>query len=203
MGNWDELEGRLTVEIIFGGGHRKSRAEDLDHFEAEFGVKLPESYRDYATAIGPGELGNHCILIYAPGFPRCESYDLAHDQRSWIRDVIGSRSDESLAGTYGDGARARRLVRFGRIPVIGHGFAWDPGEVTDPDGNEYAIYMIDVDHFGADAMVRVASTFPEFIKDFALGHGYARQVLGDDPTSPSEWDTPGSKIDLTQVMEED
>ena len=201
MGAWEDLKGRLSVVFVYEGGEpRTSRPQDLDDFEAEFGMKLPASYRDYALAIGPGEIGGNGILIFAPGFPESATNDLSAENRQWRRDVIGAGDDASLARSYGDAARARRLVFFGRVLVLGRNFAWDLGEVTDPDGGEYAIYLVDADRFGEDAAEKVASTFREFLTEFALGHEFARRESGERPTGPSDWDTPGLKISFAQVI---
>jgi len=198
--SWDEFEGRLMTVVPFGDGVRKPTIEDLDRFEAEFGVKLPASYRDYALTIGPGEIGRNAFEITTPGFPEAPNLDLTANVRMWKDRVIERKSDEALARSYGDPMRARRLLPFGWVVEIGHGFAWDPEDVGEGGGDEYGVYFIDVDSFGEDAVAKVASNFREFVTEFALGLGYVRQYRGQEPTWAGEWATQGCKIPFTQVI---
>jgi hypothetical protein len=200
MGRWDELVGRLSVTLPYGGERKTSTTEDIERFEAEFGLAMPASYRDYVRAVGPGNIGPDGAHIYAPGFPQSPTNDLGTDCRQWREEIVGGRSDEDLAGSYGDGARARRLVRFGCVLGIGFQFAWDTGEVVDPEGHEYGVYLIDPDRFGAEAVVKVAPTFAELVTEFILGHGYATYYYGETPEGPTEW-TSGEEVYFAQVIE--
>ncbi len=52
--------------------------------------------------------------------------------------------------------------------ITGDTYAWDPGEVTDAETNEYAIYV------RCSGYDRVASSFEEFVMVYCLGEELER-----------------------------
>jgi SMI1 / KNR4 family (SUKH-1) len=186
---WTDLEARLEVSTQDEEVKRPT-PEDLDGFEAEFGFRLPDDYRDYALTFGPGELGRHEFGFCTPGFPRANRLDLAKTNREWHDDTLARSDDKTLTRRFGDAGRARRFVLFGYTAGIGDRFAWDPAGVTDAERHEYGIYIIP-EGGNASSVVRVAASFREFVMDYALGDGYERQFDDYLASEPTERDGTG------------
>jgi hypothetical protein len=173
MNVWDDLEKRLDI-VTQDGLVKKPRVEELDRYEQENGFKLPDDYREFALAFGPGGFGRLEWWFATPGFPKGHDlHDLAISRESWRRCRCDGIKDADLTKQFGiDADRVRRLVPFCNQRLDGEAFAWDISDVTDPERHEYGIYHITFDH---PPMKRVASTFREFVLDYALGGGFERQ----------------------------
>src|SRR4051794_41938662 len=120
MGVWDDLEKRLVIHNE-DGPSKKPKLEDLDKCEAEAGFKLPEDYREFALAFGPGCL--HGFNFHTPGFPRSEWANLGG---CLVQDEYGD--DEWLVEDFGDADLARRVVGFSDVDGVGDRFALGPPE---------------------------------------------------------------------------
>jgi len=198
MGIWDELARRLDLWLE-DNEVKKPTLEDLDRFESEAGFHLPQDYRDYALTFGPGDIGSREWSFLTPGFPQAgKNVDLAEANAWHKKYVIDGETDAELARMFGDAARARRLVVFCSTRLVGDIFAWDPGEVTDAARHDYAIYMIPAEAnnppFG-----RIATSFREFVFNYALGGGHERHIYRDPPAEPSDLERP-DKIRFQQAM---
>ena len=132
----------------------KSMAAELDAAERQLGVKLPASYRAFATSFG---LGGDLM----------EMLRLDHlTDTTEARGSVVSRADwnrANYAHVYGDIVCARALELHCRGIV----FAWDeqrviafdPVAVTDATRNECRIYLIPRD----DEPQEIAESFAEFL----------------------------------------
>ena len=134
--------------------------------------RLPVEYRAFALIFGPGTLGVREWTFKTPGFPGAgRSVDLAELNGIPGNRGLPNRSDAELSEE-GDPALIRRLVQFCSGGFEGDQFFWDPADVTDPEKNEYAIYIR-----GGELeprIQRVATTFRELVMDYLLGGGYER-----------------------------
>jgi len=190
MAVWDDLVRQLDV-MTWDGEHWKSTPEDVDRFEAETGFRLPDDYREFAVAIGPGTIGNgeHEFDFLAPGFPETSGYqDLTQQFHRWRKDCQYPGGEDHSATTPYDPGRYARLLPFCFVGLVGDGFGWDPADVSDPDRHEYGIYIIGNDN--GIPMDRVAGTFREFIVRFVLGGGYERHfnLVKSRTPDPVDWD---------------
>jgi hypothetical protein len=188
MGVWDELEKRLDI-VTQDGVVKKPKIADLDQYERESGFNLPEDYREFALAFGPGGFGTGEWAFATPGFSKGHDLvDLVKSCESWRRSRIEGCSDADLSRSFGvDAARVRRLIPFCNRRTSGDGFAWDPSDVTDTDRHEYGIYHITFDR---PPIVRVASTFREFVMDYALGGGFERHLYDESADKTGELSKP-------------
>lgn len=139
------------------------------------------SYRDFALTFGPGVLGNsNMFRIHTSGFPGSWG-DTDKYNRWWKRNSVLGCDDETVARRYDDVPRFRRLHLFCGVLDHGDQFGWDPTDVTVPDEQEYGIYIFPSD---LKRIVRVASTFRQFVVAFALGGDYERHTHAR-PTDPA------------------
>ncbi len=189
MIRWSEIEGRLELYCPTGVDKRPDEA-DVDRYEAESGVKLPDDYRRFTLAYGPGSIAaSHEFEFAAAGIPEAGVYgDLAtFNPPGGTSAKFQGYSDEDLSRTYGrDPAWLRRLVFFCFVRDVGDQFAWDPSEVTDPAEHEMAIYLC-----GGDVRVglwRVAATFGEFVIDYLLKGRYGRECVTEYREDVDSWD---------------
>jgi hypothetical protein len=173
---WEDLYRRL--QIIETRGYRpvpKPTADALDRFEAQTGLPLPHSYRDFAVVFGPGELAEFARLC-APGYPGDDTIDLYEHNR------FTHGGEDILTDLYGEPERVARLIFFGST-VGGEHLGWDPDEVQNPQANEYAVYGL------ARLLkrpVKLAPSFRAFVE--GLLSGRVAEQLGyhfDDPPRQS------------------
>lgn len=144
---------------------------ELDAFEARAGITLPQSYREFAKLFGQCELGG-----VGSGGPYMFLMPLISDENE-NTDLdsfnnytqANSREDaEDFSGHATENSEViLRLVFFAK-DIMGDTYAWAPGEVTDAETKEYAIY---VHCSGYD---RVASSFEEFVMVYCLGEELER-----------------------------
>lgn len=179
MGTWDPLIKRLKV--YKRNPVPPARPEALDEYEAANGFKLPESYRQFVLALGPGELGER-FAIAAPGYPRNKFHvDLTKLNR--VVHELETLPEDQLREAVSDPQQFRRLVFFGRTSGADV-YGWDPQDVRDPAGPEYGIYEAPRHD---PVVVNVAGSFPEFVEKFCLGRGRKKtfEAAGDYPDDGS------------------
>src|SRR5689334_13955435 len=142
MGMWDDLQARLAIWED-DDAVPKPGPSALDAYEAATGFRLPESYRQFVLAFGPGELAG-MFTIAAPGYADHpdEDIDLGRMTRRFRR-VAGfdRRTDEDLATWHDDPVWARRLVLFAK-DIGPDYYGWDPEDVRDAGAHEYGIYAL-------------------------------------------------------------
>jgi hypothetical protein len=184
--NWKDFYDTLVVVPGYGEPVPKPTIAQLDQFEAETGLRLPRSYREYITVFGPGEFP--CILrIAAPGYPHLNwRADLLTASRSY-----GYSSDEVAQS----GLPADQQERLGRLFYFGlergrQWLGWDPLDVRDPETSEYGIYRVDYIRDGAEL---VATSFRQLIEDicgeiFAPDPDYDEESMGPQRAfQPTTW----------------
>lgn len=165
---WKQLYQQLDVQGPPGKALKKPGDKDLNAFEARHDFALPSSYREYIKVFGPGELGGY-FRIYAPGYP-----DSGADLDRFVQMI--QEIEDVFVETYGEEERVQRMMPFADT-LGGDVIAWDPAVVTDPSKKEYTILILRDD---SDKILKLAATFPDFIKDICLGSDFAKII--DDPT---------------------
>jgi hypothetical protein len=175
MGVWDDLKKRVKIvhaENRSGIIHTedgevwKPTPRDLDHFEQLRGLQFPDEYREFAQTFGPGKFGRDEWCIYMPGIDwesEPDSLDIDYLYEWWIH----TQERESNL----------KLIlfcekRYGSPRKPAEYFGWNPEDVTDPDRHEYGIYRT----YNESQLLapktpptKVASTFREFVRSYALG----------------------------------
>jgi len=141
--------------------HRRPTALDLDRFEAERGLKLPRSYRNYAVIFGPGLLARYFDIAVPGCRERAKRYDLALLDANSPSHYPVDLSEEIHPG---DSAQIRRMLFFCET-VGAESIGWDTTELTDKTEQEYEIYLLP----RIGELVRIANSFPEFINDIGWG----------------------------------
>src|SRR5579884_3465201 len=86
---------------------RPTRA-DFDAFETQTGFRLPASYRDFVSLLGPGQLAGE-FTIYAPGCKENPHADLLMFVRE-RQESFAERGGDLLLWGYANPDRLRRLV---------------------------------------------------------------------------------------------
>ncbi len=165
MQTWEEFRKKST-RLARDSRRRPSREADLDQFEAATGLKLPGSYRGFATTFGPCSVGKYMIAA-----PRPRKRKVPGD---WLELAILSRElhDNLVAYTRPiagrprsvDPARTLRTVFFATDGGSGS-YGWDPEEVGDARGHEYAVY---VRYSEGRPYERLASSFGEFVQVYCV-----------------------------------
>jgi hypothetical protein len=133
----------------------KPDAAVLDQFEMSHGMKLPETYREFAKLFGAGELGEY----YRIAVPLCvaDDYGLQEYNQGWQKAMKiweDSVPRESVP---------RMLFFAGTIG--GESYAWDTGDCRDPVSCEHAIYLLPRD----GPAVIVAESFLSFVQQCVAG----------------------------------
>lgn len=203
MGVWDDLEERLKILRVEGrdgivheedGIVWKATPEILDWFEGLRKFRLPDDFRDFACTFGPGKLGTGGWCFYVPGIDwesEPESLDMLYLLDYWEN----TQKESNL-----------KLVPFcekrqteGRWMTIRY-FGWNPVDVTDAARHEYGIYRThpEVEPFGSGRVgrrrppVKVASTFREFVLDYALAEDLGRRGGASGANDLDESGEPGA-----------
>jgi hypothetical protein len=158
--------------------------EALDAFEAEFKVRLPQSYRQFCKDVGPGELrGAIWVHIAAPGLP--ESKDDPGEAMKRNLELLNKEIWSIALLELDDYCPHPELVRsgifFGRDLYTYHYF-WNKAESTNSAASEMGIYLIDRQM----RTCRVADTFESFIFDVCLGRGIPDHEKSDQEP-PEFW----------------
>ena len=137
---------------------------DLEQFEADFGIRLPESYRTFVLQFGAGELAQE-FMIFAPRCQANSDYDMTKFNQQFRRAFDKSKV---LQKSYDDPQLIRRLLFFAR--TIGNDyFGWDPGDGGDKERPEYAVHFLPR---LVENSRTVAGSFREFVEDLCLGDAY-------------------------------
>ena len=130
----------------------------LDEFEAEYGKKLPSSYREFCMVFGAGQLGNH-FNIAVPGYRgSAVTFDVQHLTRSQIALA------DQFAELGVDPTQVKRGLFFA-LDSDGSNHFFDTDKVYGKRRHEYAIYTL----FRDCRLKRTADTFWQFVNDFCLG----------------------------------
>jgi hypothetical protein len=211
MGGWDGLGKRLKilrVENREGIVHEedgivwKATPEILDWFEEWRKFKLPDDFRDFACTFGPGKIGTGEWCFYVPGIDwesEPESLDLLYLLDYWENTQKGRNlkltpfCDKREAERFSSGGVEGRwtITRY---------FGWNLQDVTDPARHEYGIYEAHPEREPAATgkagprgrRVRLASTFREFVLDYALAGDLGRRGEASGADDPDESGNPGS-----------
>jgi hypothetical protein len=125
----------------------------LDEAEAEIGVSLPPSYREFAKRFGYGILFR-LYIIYIP----MEGEDSLTERNAVLRNVLEIGVTEKIVDykPHGSPELLLRLVPFG-VSESGDILGWDPAERS---GQELAIYLIGPRNAG---VTRSASDLYDFV----------------------------------------
>lgn len=152
----------------------------MDAFEAKRGFKLPNSYRKFAGEFGRCELAPATGVwkIAVPALP-ADMIDLDTLNES-MAEVVAIDAEGCPGQEPGDRERAPRMVFFAE-DVGGDYYGWDLGEPTA--GSEYAIYA------RTPTYERVASSFEEFLLDYALGKDLARWSEAGEPGPDAKYES--------------
>lgn len=158
MQTWEEFRKKST-RLARDSRRRPSREADLDQFEAATGLKLPGSYRGFATTFGPCSVGKYMIAAPRPRMRKVSRsrFDLATLSRELHDNLAESRNSV-------DPARTLRTVFFATDGGDGL-YGWDPEEVGDARGHEYAVY---VRYTEGRPYERLASSFGEFVQVYCV-----------------------------------
>lgn len=145
----------------------KKRAPDsaLARFEADFGVPLPPSYREFVGRLGPGEIGGY-FRVYAPGYGG-KGLDLAA-----LVTLVRENAD-IYEGQYGDAALVAGMIPFADT-IGGDVFAWD---TRKPVKGEYPVVAL---LNGGTKPVTAAPSFAAFVADVVLGGQFGKLVKNPD-----------------------
>lgn len=193
MSVWDELKQRVKVVRAEGrdgiiheedGIVWKATPEILDWFEGWRKFKLPDDFRDFACTFGPGRFGTGGWCFYVPGIEWREepySLDMSYLHDYWQNTQKGSNLKLVPFCEKMETERFKAGESEGRSTTIRY-FGWNPEDVTDPARHEYGIYQThpEGDLFASGKAgrrrppVKVASTFREFVLDYALGDDLGR-----------------------------
>lgn len=144
----------------------------IDQAQADLGLALPESYQQFVLSFGQGVLGvkdgeeqqeYHVAVPGARGqFPA--DGDPVRLKAEFARMFLAEGTPGMESVDKAVWARSERLVPFcysGRYEAIFWG--WDPEEVTDVEGHEYAIYEVRDEGLRPFTSQRVAASFTEFV----------------------------------------
>jgi len=142
--------------------------EDLERFEREWDLPLPESYKAFLQTFGPGELAR-VFRFMAPYCPD-KSADLVPLNRGIRKDILKGETYDSRAEE--DPDRMLGLLYISNSFYTDHEFVFDTADVTDNAKHEYAVYH--VPRSCSSPLFKVADCFTGFIEDFCLGDDYER-----------------------------
>ena len=139
---------------------RRPSAKDIGAFERATGFTLPRSYCAFVKRFGPGRLG-HDFILSAPGNPKNKK-NVSLDVM--VAEYREAYADPGSADDSDDPDRVRRLVPFCDSKLQQWMIGWDPEEVTDPSGPEYAVYGVT----RMEQVIRVADSFPDFVEGYVF-----------------------------------
>ena len=135
---------------------------NLQTFETETGIVLPEDYKEYCQIFGTGRLGNY-MRIYCPniyyseltlGAIRDEIDQASDPTHSEIMNIEDIKQLLDCAFVFGDNASADIVF-------------WDLRTYQNLD-KSYDIYLANSDCFDGE-IHKVGRIFYEFVLDFCLG----------------------------------
>lgn len=179
MARWDELLQAIKKQdsLIWA----TSTDADLDTFERARGLRLPDSYREFAKTfgccefIGEVEWFRFATPVYGD---RSGAFNLDTHDAEWHEIALENAEDalrEDVHYDYANTDIAVRLVFFGS-DVGGAPYGFDPEEVTDTTTSECAIYSRR--DSPTNEYFRQASSLEELLLD---------QILANDLRAWREW----------------
>lgn len=165
----DDWRAVLAKLKVVGGPVRPVQRAVLRRYEKKHGMSLPEGYKGFCQAIGPGELTlprGYCIHA-----PRDPIWDLESFDQDLKRQAL-HRGQEMLDFRGTDRSQLVRGVYFAS-EITTSCYFWDPHDITDPEQHEYGIYAIHRD----SAVERICETFWDFVNTYCLGEKDVVPVL--------------------------
>ena len=181
--DWKELHNRMEI-YSSSTDVPKPTLDDCKEAEETLGICLPQSYKEFITVFGAGELALE-FQIYAPN---CVSkhYDLVKlnkEYQSGIHDEFYNKE------TIPDFDQKARMIVFARNFSV-EDFAWDPLEITDQKRCEYKNYIIpkhlDENEFYTDS-------FEALILELCLGDLYLKY------RPVEKWDLEGERFSFANA----
>jgi hypothetical protein len=162
----EEMENNMWSKVlqtlsIVGGELGPVSQSDLDQFETETGFKLPKSYRDFCTLLGPGTLahpGNYRIVA-----PKANGGQM-EELRRFNRFAHDCNQECEL---YCQNPEQVKRAWFFGTDIGTSWFFWDSVETTNPKNYEYSVFVLYRDY----DVERLASSFWEFVNDICLESG--------------------------------
>jgi SMI1/KNR4 family protein SUKH-1 len=143
--NWGE-----GVPLLISSG------QDLQHFEQASGIKLPSSYKAFATKFGAGELAGY-YRIAVPS-------DVDNDYSLACFNLTShGTQEEALWDGYASAEVIPHLLFFAAT-IGGEKYAWNTLDIRDRAHNEYGILFFPKSRQGRV----VANSFTDFIEDVCL-----------------------------------
>lgn len=161
-----------SIEIVSGNLQRVLSQEELEAYEVERGIVLPEAYKDYCQVFGEGIFGD-AIRIY------CPSNYFYDSSRSLIESLM-----EDLNTFLDNSERKNWLEKLLKSALIfGDDFGanvalWDLKSYKEID-HSYDIYWVSIDIETKEDCHLVGRDFFEFIEKFCLGTR-SRKVLPEE-----------------------
>ena len=184
----DDQWHRLHDEIVQDSGDDElvpsPTDEALNHFEADFQMRLPRDYRSFIKLFRPGELAEH-YLLFAPYCIGSSTFDMTQFNNNYRREFDES---EVMRDSFVDPAAIRRLIFFCRT-VDNDYYAWDPADGSGKSPYELPIHFLR--RLGESTFI-IASTFREFVLSYCL-----RRVLGKNQRRGQ---SPSSDIAQTYIV---
>jgi len=159
--------------------------EDLERFEREWDIPLPESYKAFLRVFGPGELAE-VFQIMSPYCPEkhMDLVGINSNNRQYMLQNPEYIDDSTPEST----AQLKRALRITQSFYTHEIYVFDPLDISDISGNEYAVYY--APGFPSEPLVRVADCFTEFIEEYCLGDRYEQIRECPFPTTPDPDDYP-------------
>lgn len=171
--DWREFYDSFFIQCTYGVPVPKPTTDQLNLFEAQTGLRLPSSYREFIQTFGPGEF-SATLKIAAPGYgfvPHPSGVDLLVTSRSY------GWAPEDIATSWASADQRAHLLRLYYFGLEGgrQWLGWDPRDVRDPNAFEYGIYRVEGLGYGTEL---VATSFRELVEVTA------EWLFAPDP----EWD---------------
>ena len=150
--------------------------EELDSFEAQFGFKLPASYRAFTQVFGAGSFFGS-FKLFVPNGPYHEIGNLQDE----VRELIEDNDYDYVSEQHKELEPVIRMI-FLAEDITPCYYGWDSEDVRDPETREYAIRKYDFEY---NVCPIVAASFPEFIHKYVLEEvprflGVAEDDVDDD-----------------------
>jgi hypothetical protein len=151
--------------------------EEFDQFKAKIGLPLPNSYRNFVLEFGPGELAG----IFRIAVPNCRvpAFNLDREVAAHKKLFKGTMARLRLK-KYDDPEQVQRMIVFSTT-YRGESYCWDPEDITDKRGHEYAVYLLTR---ASRKPERIADSFGEFVSEYCLGSRFL-DYFSDDTRSKS------------------
>lgn len=168
---WESLF--ATFEIEGPISYPRYAKNEIERYEKEIGFSLPNSYKDFCSTFGPGELVPSLqYSIAAPGLETLESFFEIRHLNGFVKGNMPKVDEYPGPPDLSGHAQLSRAIFFGSDISL-HYYFWDPEEITSKADQEYAIYVVQRSY----SIVRLADTFFEFVSRVCLATG----AIGDAP----------------------